>query len=351
MEIGVAFPASTTLAEPVALAESVGYTHAWFDDSQMLFSDPYISMALSAERTSTISLGVGVTNPSTRIAPVTANAIATVNRLAPGRVRLGIGTGNTALRTMGLPAARVADLAEHVDVVRALLTGGVGSYRRGDQVTDVTFLSPDDGWIDISTPIPIFIAGSGPRVLELAGERGDGVILFGTVDPELLRTSVERIRVGARRAGREVEDIPIMVMTAFCLLADGEDSTSKEAIAKIGPFVQSATNLLALSNPDPRELPAHLRDDLMVFRNIFKEPPPDDSSSYSGYATGVRADVAARMTDAVIRATTLTGTADEIRASIAAMEEAGVGLVSIRPVVDIPGTIRSFAEVARPMLG
>lgn len=348
MDIGVAFPASTTLAEDVRLAEALGYTHAWVDDSQMLFSDPYVSLALCAAQTETIALGVGVTNPSTRIAAVTANAIGTINRLAPGRARLGIGTGNTALRAMGLPAASVADLRGYVDALHGLLAADAapGDSAGEGEDRNLRFLDPDGGWIDISTRIPVFVAGSGPRVLELAGGRGDGIILFGTVDPDLLQSALARVRRGAERAGRDADALPVMCMTAFCVLQPGEAATSSRALEMIGPFVSSAANLLALSTPDPKEIPSHLRDDILTFRDVFQKPQAVNQSGYSGYATGVRADVRAKMTDAMIRATTLTGSQREIRERLRAMEECGVSMVAIRPVVDVQGTMRSFAQVA-----
>ena len=70
-------------------------------EGPLLFSDPYQQLALASQVTSTINLGTLVTNPLTRIAPVTANSVATLNHLAPGRTFLGIGTANNALRSMG----------------------------------------------------------------------------------------------------------------------------------------------------------------------------------------------------------------------------------------------------------
>ena len=107
MDYGFVFPAAIHIHKDVTYAEQHGFTHAWLYDSQMLFSDPYASLALCAVNTNKIALGTGVTNPESRIAPVTANSIATVNELAPGRTILGIGTGNTARRTLGMPAAKL----------------------------------------------------------------------------------------------------------------------------------------------------------------------------------------------------------------------------------------------------
>src|SRR5437762_14360056 len=84
-------------------AESLGYDRAWVPDSQMIWSDCYATLALAAANTTRIKLGTGVAIPGTRLAPVTAHAIASINRLAPGRVFLGIGTGHTAMRVMGMP--------------------------------------------------------------------------------------------------------------------------------------------------------------------------------------------------------------------------------------------------------
>src|SRR6187399_70186 len=76
-------------------AEALGFDSVWVTDSQMLFSDCYVVLALAARETTRLRLGPGTAICGTRIAPVHAAAMATLNRMAPGRVHLGIGTGNT----------------------------------------------------------------------------------------------------------------------------------------------------------------------------------------------------------------------------------------------------------------
>ena len=93
MDFGFISLSNVESYKAVALAETKGYTHAWFGDSQMVWADVYQCMALSAVKTTTIKLGTNVTNPSSRIAPVTACNFATLNVLAPGRVIMGIGDG------------------------------------------------------------------------------------------------------------------------------------------------------------------------------------------------------------------------------------------------------------------
>ncbi len=102
-------------------AEELGFSHAWFYDTQMITADPFIAMGLAATKTSRIRLGTGVLVPSNRIAAQTANCFATLNRLAPGRIDFGVGTGFSARRAMGLGAMKLADMAEYIRVVCGLL--------------------------------------------------------------------------------------------------------------------------------------------------------------------------------------------------------------------------------------
>src|ERR1700683_184646 len=106
MKFGLNMPAHIDSWKDMTVAEDLGFTSAWFYDSQMLYSDIYATMTLVAERTKRIKIGTGIVVPSNRIAPVTAHSIATINQLAPGRVMLGIGTGFTGRNMMGLPQPR-----------------------------------------------------------------------------------------------------------------------------------------------------------------------------------------------------------------------------------------------------
>lgn len=101
MEFAIAYPARPDAWKDLVIAEDHGFTHAWFYDSQLLYSDVFVCLALAAEHTKRIKLGPGVAIPSNRIEPVTAHSIATINQLAPGRAMLGVGTGFTGRNTMG----------------------------------------------------------------------------------------------------------------------------------------------------------------------------------------------------------------------------------------------------------
>src|SRR5947207_4540154 len=106
MDFGIALAPGVDAWKVVERAERLGFSHAWFYDTQMLCADPFVAMALAAARTSRIRLGTGVLIPSNRIAPVVANSFASLAKLAPGRLDLGVGTGFTGRNTMGLGAMK-----------------------------------------------------------------------------------------------------------------------------------------------------------------------------------------------------------------------------------------------------
>ena len=157
-------------------AENLGYDFCWVTDSQMIRSNPWAVLALIAQQTQTIRIGTGVAVPGLRLAPVAANGIATIARLAPGRTFMGIGTGNTAMRTMGQKATTIKDFAEYIRVVRNLLDGEEVDYTLNGVTQPIRFQNSELRYLDLDHHIPIHVAGFGPKAQALAGELGDGLI-------------------------------------------------------------------------------------------------------------------------------------------------------------------------------
>lgn len=115
MEFGICLPTKANSWEVVKRAEELGFTYAWFYDTHLLSADVLVAMGATAAKTSRIKLCAGVFIPSNRIAPVAANALATLNALAPGRIVFGVSTGYTGRRTMGLgpvPLARMESISK-----------------------------------------------------------------------------------------------------------------------------------------------------------------------------------------------------------------------------------------------
>ena len=112
MDFGIALATTADCWKVAKRAEELGFSHAWFYDTQMLSADCFVAMGAAAVNTSKIRLGTGVLIPSNRIPAVTANAFATLNQLAPGRIDFGVGTGFTGRRAMGFGAMKLSDMEE-----------------------------------------------------------------------------------------------------------------------------------------------------------------------------------------------------------------------------------------------
>jgi 5,10-methylenetetrahydromethanopterin reductase len=331
MDFGLICLASVDSRRDVAFAEASGFTHAWLGDSQMVWADVFQCLALCATDSRTIKLGTNVTNPGSRIAPVNACNFATLNVLAPGRVIMGIGTGNTSRRTLGMPAAKLGELRTHIEICRGLWNRETVPYQEGDRRRQIRFLNPDAGFINLRDRIPVYIAGSGPKSLELAAEIGDGVILFGVVGDSLLEYTLGHVRRGAERVGRRLKDLYIVATTAFHLSKPGESFA--EVQRAVGPLVTSECNIFALSVKDPHELPANIRTDLMVFKDAYRTPntliETRHLDLYSGYCAEFKPEHAPLVTEKMIKEVTLTGSAEELQVRVRKMAAAGINQVTI----------------------
>src|ERR1700741_55992 len=142
MDFGIGIATSHDSWKLAQRAEELGFTHAWFFDTQMITADPFVAMGAAAMKTSRIRLGTGVLVPSNRIAAVTANAFATLNGLAPGRIDFGIGTGFSARRAMGLGAMKVPELEEDIRVLYALRRGKIVETEIEGKQPKIQFLNP-----------------------------------------------------------------------------------------------------------------------------------------------------------------------------------------------------------------
>src|SRR5215813_9989754 len=140
MEFGLMVATKIDDWQLIKYAEDLGYDRAWVPDSQMIWSDCYTTLGLAAVNTKRIHIGTGVAIPGTRIAPVTAHSIASINQLAPGRVFLGIGTGHTAMRVMGQDPMPAGQFREYLRIVRALLEGKAVDYTYGGKTREIQFL-------------------------------------------------------------------------------------------------------------------------------------------------------------------------------------------------------------------
>ncbi len=336
MEFAIAYPARPDAWQDVVIAEDNGFTHAWFYDSQMIYSDVYVCLALAAEHTKRIKLATGVAIPTNRIEPVTAHSIATINLLAPGRTILGIGTGFTGRNTMGLPPVPLGQIRSYIKMVRSLLQGEEVMYRDGKHERVIRFLHPHHGYINLRDQIPVYLAADGPKALELVGELADGwvTVLSG---PERFREKFESVKKGAQRAGRSVENLPNAVLTSGCILRDGESATSARVIERMGPFAIVFLHALWEQSAVAAALPALLTKLWERYRDeyVAKMKTPADKrylEVHEGHLIYLKPGEEKYVNDALVRSMTLTGRGDEIIARLKALETAGVKQVAIQVV-------------------
>ena len=183
MEFGIALPTAADSWKLAKRAEELGFSHAWFYDTQMLSADCFVAMGAAAVNTKRIRLGTGVLVPSNRIAPVTANALASLNSLAPGRIDFGIGTGFTARRAMGFGAIKIKDMETYIHQVYGLLAGKTVDFEMEGQSRKIRFLNPELDLFNTRDPIALHLSAFGPRTRALTARLKAGWIDFvGSVD-------------------------------------------------------------------------------------------------------------------------------------------------------------------------
>lgn len=180
-------------AEVIAEAESLGSQAAWLVDFQLGLKDVYVAMTVAAQATSKILLGPGVTNFVTRHPTVTANAITAVDEVSDGRALLGAGTGATAVFGANSAPSSLGEVRRWVGVLRGLFSGEETSLGDG---------GPPVQLAAARRRIPIYLSASQPRMLSLAGEIADGVIMMGAADADFCRWQLEHVYRGLEASGR-----------------------------------------------------------------------------------------------------------------------------------------------------
>src|SRR5262245_28528485 len=171
VRVSIRVPGTSPMPDLMRLIRSIeaaGFDGAGILDSQMISRDTFVVLGQAATRTSRLTLFPAVTNPFTRHASVLAGAIQTVEELAPGRVKFVIGTGYTSASTIGRKAATLAEMRACIGDVKSLLAGKSVDF-------DGT---PGRLAYAAGRPIPVLMAASGPKAIELAGEIADGVVLL-----------------------------------------------------------------------------------------------------------------------------------------------------------------------------
>ncbi len=315
-------------------AENLGYSHCWVTDSPMIRSNCWAVLALAAQQTRTMRLGTAVAVPGLRLAPVVANGIATINRLAPGRCILGLGTGHTGMRLLGRRPMRLGPFREYVEVVQRLLRGEDVEYTLDGETHPIRFQMREHRFIDLDHPIPVYVAGYGPKAQALAGEIADGLISGmprGATVPEMLAN----VRTGAARANRMLRDhFPVAAMVTLVMREPGEPLDSERIIAECGAGVITGLHYLVARHLETGEdPPEYARPIWSAYMKWLDEAPPAvrHQRLHASHASFLDPEEARFITADLIRATCLAGAPDELIERIRSLERQGLGQIMLYP--------------------
>jgi probable F420-dependent oxidoreductase len=194
-------PPYTRFLELLELAERQGFDYAWTYDSHVLWQESIPLLALAADHTSRIKLGHFVTNPGTRDPTVLASAYATLQDISDGRMVMGIGRGDSARRVIGLQPVKVAEFERDCRMIKDFMNGREVHWNDKDlQLT----------WARTDSPIPMYVAGYGPKALAVAGRVSDGVIIQ-LADPVIIEWIMATARKAAEQAGRDPDALECIV--------------------------------------------------------------------------------------------------------------------------------------------
>jgi 5,10-methylenetetrahydromethanopterin reductase len=311
--------------EYVRMAEARGFETVWQAESRLV-REATVPMAAFAATTERIKVGSGVVNTWTRNVGLLAATFATLDDLAPGRVILGIGAWWEPLASkVGVDRRKPLEaMREMVDVTRRLLAmERVTFHGEFVSVTDIELdvvhgnRSPRD--------VPIYVGATGMKMMELAGEIGDGVLLNYLVSPAYNTRALDALAAGAARADRRVEDLdrPQLVV---CSLDEDRDRALDRARELVTQYLGQQPHIMKASGVDQS-----LLDD--IGRVLTWPAGPEEIRRAMKLVP-----------DEVVQMITASGTPDECRAKVREYIDAGCSCPVLYPLGDdVTAMIDAFA--------
>lgn len=299
------------------VAEEVGFSHIWVGDSHLIWREAYVNMTAMMLNTSKVKFGTGVTNPLTRHPSVVASGYATLEEYSPGRMIVGIGLGDSSVETMGMKPSTLANFEKSLAQMRAILDGKEAELPTGK----IHLLHPT------KTRVPIYIAASGPKMLELSGRIADGIIVLVGVADDYIAHAKEKIAAGAKAAGRKLEDINL-VLWVPCAVSD--TANAKDAVkAHVARVV--AHPLPYVLDPKEQKVLEEIRKTYDYYHHMDQQ-----------------ANHAEVIPDWLVDKFAIAGTVAECRAQIERIKKTGLQQIAIIPYSPPGGsreeTIRGFAK-------
>ncbi len=320
MRVGLCFDGFYSIQETIELArlaDECGMESLWMSDHLCFRDSLTASMALLAS-TIKIKVAPAPMSPYSRQPIISAMSLATMDEYAPGRVIASPGTGNAAaLKEAGIESPRpLKTMREYVTILRNLLKGETVTFHG-----EVFQINGAKMGFFPSAPIPMYITAVRSRMLQLGGEIGDGVLLSGGCSPGYIARCVAEIKAGAEKGGKSIDQVDV------------------------AGFISAAVS------DDPQEA---IDANKLFLAYIFRNTHHAENIRLGGGKVdqeGLAAAVASRdwegakkyISDEVVHAHSIAGTASECRNQLEAFLSGGLNL----PVLLPTGTQQARKRVVR----
>lgn len=331
MDFGVTFqtdPPAQRVIELTQRAERLGFTYAWTFDSHILWQEPYVIYSQMLSATERIIVGPFVTNPATRDPSVTASLFATLNDMFGNRTICGIGRGDSAQRVMGRKPTTLRQVEEAMYVIKELAEGREIEVASGNKVR-IPWVR--DGRLDV------WMAGYGPKALNLIGRKADGFILQ-LADPVILEWTMKHVHDAAREAGRDPKDVKVCV--AAPAYVGGDLAHQRDQCRWFGGMVGNHVADLVSRYGEDSEVP-HALTDYIKARQAY-------DYSHHGKAGNPSTDF---VPDEIVDRFCVLGTVEDHVAKLTQLKELGVDQFNIYLMHDAQeATLDAYGKEIMPAL-
>jgi 5,10-methylenetetrahydromethanopterin reductase len=278
-------------------AEELNYAGIWVADSHSVMRDMYCVLSVLAVQTSSLQLASGVTLTGTRHPAVLANSWATLQELSKGRAICGIGVGESAVFNLGMRPEKLAVFEQKLKVIRALIRGDRIEYEGHELHMP---------WSKVD--VPIVMASSGPKSLQMAGRLADGVLFQVGAEPGLVQYALDNIQIGAEASGRKLSDLKLYMRVACSV---NENRKTAQELLKGYAAVAAGTVFKTL----PRQyFSDKLYQDLTDFKAAYDYA--EHGSNESEHSN--------LLTDRIFNAVSIAGPPDEAIQRFKALTEMGI---------------------------
>lgn len=333
MEFGVGLMGDHSSARVIDLSQRIedyGLDQVWLADERF-YRDVFVNMTLAACHTRRVKIGALVTDPYIRHPALTAAAATSVDEVSGGRVVLGLGAGLSGFKQLGITRVRPARaIREAIQLIRRLSSG------ERDIAFDGELVRFRGGHLNFTPlrPVPIVVAARGPKVLEVAGELADGVVIGSFASDRGIARGLALVERGARRAGRTITDL---TTASWLYTAIGSDRDELRSRVRKG---------VAVAMWGSREILPEIGVDLPEGVTRFM-----DEHAYSA-ADEVISEVARRIPDHLLDEFSVTGTAEAVAAELTRIARLGIGQAALWLFPphgeDLGGQLRMLAEEVVP---